>query len=62
MAAARREGRPQRCSGELAYHVLDIMHAVHDAAASGQYVVLESTCARPEPLAPGLREGQLVPE
>ena len=61
MARARSQGRPHRCSGELAYHVLDIMHGMHDAADSGRYVVLESTCPRPAPMAPGLRPGQLEP-
>ena len=31
MAYALRSGRPHRASGELAFHVLDIMHAVHEA-------------------------------
>jgi predicted dehydrogenase len=51
MAEAIVEGRPHRASGELAYHVLDIMHGFHDASASGVYYQLKSTCARPEPLA-----------
>ncbi|MBE3071087.1 MAG: Gfo/Idh/MocA family oxidoreductase [Planctomycetes bacterium] len=59
MAYALRSGRPHRASGELAYHVLDIMHALHDASASGRHVVLESTCAQPAPLPVGLTEGTL---
>ncbi len=59
MAYALRAGRPHRASGELAYHVLDIMHAIHDAADAGQRVDLESTCAQPEPLPVGLRHGLL---
>ncbi|MEM7113866.1 MAG: Gfo/Idh/MocA family oxidoreductase [Chloroflexota bacterium] len=39
-----------RASGELAYHVLDLMHAFHDASAQGQQVVLESSYERPLPL------------
>jgi predicted dehydrogenase len=50
MAEAITEGRPHRASGELAYHVLDIMHGFHDASASGQYYNVKSTCSRPEPL------------
>jgi predicted dehydrogenase len=48
MAEGLRSGRPHRASGDLAYHVLDIMHAIHDASATGHHVQLESTCTRPE--------------
>lgn len=41
---------PHRASGELALHVLEIMHAIHDAARTGAHRVLETTCARPEPV------------
>ena len=54
MAYAIRSGRKHRASGELAYHVLDVMHAFHDAAREGCHVELESTCARPAPLPMGL--------
>jgi predicted dehydrogenase len=50
MAEALRSGRPHRASGELAYHVLDAMHAFHDASTTGRHVELASTCPRPEPL------------
>jgi len=50
MAEAITEGRPHRASGEQAYHVLEVMHGIHDASASGQYYQLKSTCARGEPL------------
>ncbi len=59
MAYALRSGRPHRASGELAYHILDVMHAIHDAAREGRRVALESTCERPAPLPLGLREGTL---
>jgi predicted dehydrogenase len=59
MAYALRSGRPHRASGELAYHVLDIMHAIHDAADAGRRVTLESTCERPAALPLGLRKGLL---
>jgi predicted dehydrogenase len=50
MAYALRSGRPHRASGELAYHVLDIMHAIHDASEHGRHVGLESSCQRPAPM------------
>jgi predicted dehydrogenase len=49
MAAALRAGRPQRASGELSYHVLDLMWAFHDSAESQTHVQIASTCDRPEP-------------
>jgi predicted dehydrogenase len=54
LAQALISGRPHRASGELAYHVLDIMHAFHDASREGRHIELTSTCERPAPLPPGL--------
>lgn len=48
MAEGIRTRRPHRANGELAYHVLDIMHAIHDASAASHSVWLESTCTRPD--------------
>ena len=59
MACARRSGRPHRASGKLAYHVLDMMHAFHDAQNQGSHIELESTCDQPAPLPLGLAPGQL---
>jgi predicted dehydrogenase len=50
MAEAITENRPHRASGDLAYHVLEVMHGFHDASASGNYYSVKSSCARPEPL------------
>ena len=61
MAYALRSGRPHRTSGELAYHVLDVMQATLDAPFSGTYVHAQSTCKRPAPLPMGLRPGTLDP-
>ena len=38
MAYALRSGRPHRASGELAYHVLDVMQSFAEASASGRHV------------------------
>jgi len=59
MAYAIATGRQNRASGDLAYHVLDLMHAFHDASDSNAHVRLESTCERPAALPMGLLEGQL---
>ncbi|MGI6776995.1 MAG: Gfo/Idh/MocA family protein [Acetivibrionales bacterium] len=59
MAYAVRSGRAHRANGDMAYHVLEIMHGIHDAANSGKYYELKSTCERPEPLPMGLAEYKL---
>lgn len=56
---ALQTGRKHRASGELTYHVLDIMHAIHDASRDGKHVTLASTCERPAPLPAGLPDGKL---
>jgi predicted dehydrogenase len=56
MLQATRSGRPHRASGQLAYHVLDLMHAFHDASREGRHIELQSTCDRPAPMATGLPE------
>ena len=61
MACALRSGRPHRASGDQAYHVLDIMHAIHDASSQGEHIELQSTCPRPAPLPVGLTPGALDP-
>ncbi len=59
MAKAIKTGRPHRANGEMAYHVLDLMHAFHDASNKGKHIKLQSTCTRPAPLPMGLRNGEL---
>jgi len=54
MAHAIRSGRPHRCSGELAHHVLEIMNAFDKSSAAGKRIDLESTCARPAAFPLGL--------
>lgn len=62
MARAAREGRPHRANGDLAYHVLDIMHAAHDASREGRHIELASTCERPAPAQAGEFRFQGTPE
>lgn len=59
LAYALRTGRPHRANGELAYHVLDVMHGVLEASSSGQHIELNSSCERPTPLPADLPEHQL---
>jgi predicted dehydrogenase len=57
MAAALRSGRPHRASGELAYHVLDVMQSIQEASDSGRYVRVKSKCKKPAPFPMGLLPG-----
>lgn len=47
MVEGIRQGRPHRASGELALHVLEIMHAVHRSSDVGMHVELDTTVERP---------------
>jgi predicted dehydrogenase len=49
MAESIRAGVPHRANAEVGAHVLEIMHGIHDAAASGRYYQLASSCSQPEP-------------
>ncbi len=53
LARAIRSGAPERASGELAFHVLDVMQSTIEAGRSGQPVGVASTVA----LAPALPVG-----
>lgn len=59
MAYGIRSGRPHRSSGELAYHVLELMHAFHEASDAGQHVTIQSKVERPAALPLGLLPGTL---
>jgi len=59
MAFAIQSGRPHRVSGDLAFHVLDIMCALEESAAQGRRIALESTVEQPQALPVGLADGAL---
>ncbi len=59
MAYALRSGRSPRASGELTYHVLDVMQSFEEASTEGCHVAIESSCERPAPLPLDLLEGTL---
>ena len=52
-------GRPHRASGELAFHVLDVMAAFEEASTTGRHIKMKSTCERPAALPVGLQLGEL---
>ncbi|MFI4929621.1 MAG: Gfo/Idh/MocA family protein [Burkholderiales bacterium] len=51
-ALALRNERPQRCSGDLALHVLEVMEAFQVSSDSGRHVAIASRPPRPAPLSP----------
>lgn len=59
MAKALQTGRPARASGDLAYHVLDIMHAIHESSAQGCHIELTSQPERPAALPAGTADWTL---
>ncbi len=50
MANAIQKGEKPRASGELGYHVLDIMTAVLESGVEGRHITVESTVERPASL------------
>jgi predicted dehydrogenase len=50
MAMAIQEGRPHRCSLELALHAVDVMTSILKSGESGKFVTLQTTCERPAAL------------
>lgn len=48
-----------RASGQLAYHVLEVMEAFEESAESGQFITIASQPERPRPFPLGLVEGRL---
>ncbi|OXS61807.1 oxidoreductase [Cohnella sp. CIP 111063] len=59
MARAIQTGRKHRASGELAFHVLEVMHGFHDASEQGAHYILKSSCDTPAPLPLGLADFEL---
>lgn len=52
MAVAIAEGRPHRCSLELATHVVEVMTGILKAGEERRWVDMTTTCERPEALSP----------
>lgn len=52
MAIAVQEGRPHRCSLELALHAVDVMTSILESGETGKFVDLKTSCERPAPLRP----------
>jgi predicted dehydrogenase len=59
MAHAIRRNRPHRASGELAFHVLEVMEAVQRSSDEGRHIPIESRPERPAMLPADLMPGDL---
>ncbi len=59
MASAIATGRPHRASGDLAFHILDIMQASLESGKSGKTIELTTKVDRPAPLPVNLRDGEI---
>ncbi len=53
LIAGIRSKEPHRASGELAFHVLDVLLAIESATSSGRVEAVTSRCYRPAPLGEG---------
>jgi predicted dehydrogenase len=58
MAMAIVEGRPHRCSGELALHAVDVMTGILKSGETGKFVAMRTSCERPAAL--GIREARAL--
>jgi len=58
MAAAIRENRPHRASGDLALHVLEVLESFGRSSDEGRHVAMTTRCERPAPVPLG--EGEEV--
>lgn len=59
LAHAIRSGRPHRASGELAYHVLEVMEAFEKSSKTREHIAIESRPERPAMLPTELAPGEL---
>jgi hypothetical protein len=56
MVYAIQTGRKNRTLGEMALHVLEIAHGVHESSKNGTHYEMETTFERPDALPIGLKE------
>lgn len=59
MAHAILSGRPHRCSGELALHVLEVMEAFATASREQRIIDIATTLERPAPLSESIVNGRI---
>lgn len=51
--------RPHRCHSDVAFHVLDVMQALHESSEQAKHITIQSTCERPAALPLGVKDGDL---
>jgi len=59
MAKAINDGRKHRCSGELAFHVLEVMCALETSSKKETHIYIKNSCERPDALPLGLLHSEL---
>lgn len=59
MCKAIRTNRSHRASGDLAFHVLEVMAAFGESSQSGKHIEIDSSPAQPDALPTGLQDGEL---
>ncbi|HLI48721.1 MAG TPA: Gfo/Idh/MocA family oxidoreductase [Chthonomonas sp.] len=59
MAAAIRSGRAHRASGDLAFHVLDVMLGILESSEQNKHYFPETAVDRPKALPLGLQDGEI---
>lgn len=59
MASCIGTGRQPRANGQLANHVLELMHAFHQSSDTGKHIMLQTSCEQPKALPLGLIKGML---
>lgn len=59
MVHAIRSGRPHRCEGNLALHVLEVMKAFEESSNTRAWAQIRNRCAQPAPFPTGLPVGVL---
>ena len=59
MVHAIMEGRPHRCSMELALHVLEVLTGILRSGGTGKFVKMTTQCDRPDPVTAGIAQSLL---
>jgi predicted dehydrogenase len=59
MAYAIQNGRAHRANGQMAYHVLELMHGFHIASEKGKHYEVKSSCDQPAPFPMNLPKNAL---
>lgn len=60
MVDSLRSGRQHRVSSELAFHALEVMTAFERSSQSRGVVAIHSSCGRPDPISPAIKEGRFA--